>query len=234
MLLALHPSALFLTSALAAVIGAIMLTTVPAPRPSPRPFGLTFQRAWTAPLLVAVLALFQWGVIQTFVPIVAADLGLNPALLFTADAICVLASRIPSGWIADRYGPWRLAILGVVSMTLSPCVLLLPMTNGVLIAAGILNGVGAGLTLPPMLAQLSQRSDTQSRGTALAYFSVAFAIGVIGGASGGGLAYPLLGFHGLLVVGAALCVCGLGALLADSGALGRVWRRQAVYIEDSR
>jgi MFS family permease len=167
------------------------------------------------PLVVAVLAVTQWGVIQAFVPIEASAAGSNPSLLFTADAIAVLASRIPAGWIADRYGPFRLALVGVVSMSLSPVLLLLPLNDGVLILAGVLNGAGAGLTLPPMLAQLSRRSDAATRGTALAYFSVAFAVGIICGASGGGLLYPVLGFHGLLTLGALLCGFGLLALLRD-------------------
>jgi len=66
-----------------------------------------------------------------------------------------------------------------------------------------------------MLAQLSRRSDDRTRGTGLAYFSVAFAVGMIIGASGGGLLYPVLGFHGLLTLGALLCGCGILALLRD-------------------
>jgi MFS family permease len=201
------------------VLRLLAITTVPAPQPGRRPLGLTFRRAWLMPLLVAILSVVQWGVIQAFVPIEASAAGANPALLFTADAICVLASRVPAGWIADRYGPLRLALIGVVSMALSPCVLLFPLSNGVLVAAGILNGTGAGLTLPPMMAQLSLRSDQSTRGSALAYFSVGFAVGMIVGASGGGLLYPLLGFRGLLGVGAALCAGGVGILLADMRAL---------------
>jgi MFS family permease len=209
------PPSLFLTAAAAATVAGLAAATVPAAEPSRRPFGLTFQTAWLMPLVVAVLAVTQWGVIQAFVPIEASAAGSNPALLFTADAIAVLASRIPAGWIADRYGPFRLALVGVVGMTLSPILLLLPLNDGVLSLAGVLNGGGAGLTLPPMLAQLSRRSDDATRGTALAYFSVAFAVGIIFGASGGGLLYPVLGFHGLLTLGALLCGFGILALLRD-------------------
>jgi MFS family permease len=167
------------------------------------------------PILVAVLSVVQWGVIQTFVPIEASNADSNPSLLFTCDAISVLASRVPAGWMADRYGPLRLALIGVLVMSLSPVILLLPLNDPILALAGVLNGTGAGLTLPPMLAQLSQRSDAETRGTGLAYFSVAFAVGMIVGASGGGLLYPLLGFHGLLTVAAILCSCGVLALLQD-------------------
>jgi len=223
------PQALFLSAAAMASLAGLSATTVPARVPVKRPLALVFRTAWVMPLLVAVLSVAQWGVIQAFVPIEANAVGSNPALLFTADAISVLASRIPAGWIADRYGPFRLAMVGVVAMTLSPIVLLLPLKDPVLIIAGILNGAGAGLTLPPMLAELSRRSDEATRGTALAYFSVAFAVGMIVGASGGGLLFPLLGFHGLLEVGAVLCGFGIVALLRD-----RETMRLAVLIETSR
>jgi len=215
LLLGVGPRSLFLTAAALAAVAGFTVIGVPAAEPSKRPFGLTFRAAWLMPLLVGVLSVAQWGVIQAFVPIEASAANSNPALLFTADAIAVLASRIPAGWIADRYGPFRLALVGVIGMTLSPIVLLLPLNDGVLALAGVLNGAGAGLTLPPMLAQLSRRSDDRTRGTGLAYFSVAFAVGMIIGASGGGLLYPVLGFHGLLTLGALLCGCGILALLRD-------------------
>ena len=215
LLLGAGPPALFLSAAAMAVLGGLATVTVPAPTPHRRPFALVFRAARLLPLLVAVLSVVQWGVIQAFVPIEASAVGSNPALLFTADAIAVLASRVPAGWVADRYGPFKLALVGVVAMALSPVVLLLPLSDPVLIAAGILNGAGAGLTLPPMLAQLSRRSDDATRGTGLAYFSVAFAIGMIVGASGGGLLYPWLGFHGLLAASAALCGGGVVALVRD-------------------
>jgi MFS family permease len=223
------PNALFVAAASMAALAGLSASTVPAVASTQRPLALVFRTAWLMPLLVAVLSVAQWGVIQAFVPLEASAVGSNPALLFTADAISVLASRIPAAWIADRYGPFRLAMVGVIAMTLSPVVLLLPLNDPILITAGILNGVGAGLTLPPMLAQLSQRSDEATRGTGLAYFSVAFAVGMILGASGGGLLYPWLGFHGLLEVGAILCAGGLVALLRD-----RVTMRLVAPIETSR
>jgi MFS family permease len=220
------PDALFVTSAGLAGLSLAVIVSMPGLKVGRRPLGLTFRRAWLMPLLVAVLSVIQWGVIQAFVPIEASAVGANPAILFTADAICVLASRVPAGWIADRYGPLRLALIGVVAMALSPTLLLLPLNNSVLVGAGILNGIGAGLTLPPMLAQLSLRSDDSTRGSAIAYFSVAFAVGMIVGASGGGLLYPLLGFRGLLIVGAALCAGGVGVLLGDIRALGVLARER--------
>jgi len=219
-LLQRSPSALFGVAAACSAIAGLIVATIPAPAPGRRPFALTFQRGWLMPLGVGILSITQWGVITAFLPLAATEQNANPALLFTADAIAVLASRVPAGWIADRYGPLRLALVGVVMMALSPLLLLLPLTDGVLIGAGILNGGGAGLTLPPMLSQLSQRSDETRRGTALAFFSVSFAVGMILGSSVGGLLYPWLQFQGLLVVGAILCVGAVIVLLADA----IVWR----------
>jgi len=220
-LLQINPTALFGVAAACTLVGGLVVLSVPAPKPSGRRFGLTFQRAWTMPLLVGILSITQWGIITAFLPLAAAEQNANPALLFTADAIAVLASRLPAGWIADHYGPLRLALVGVVMMALSPLALLLPLTSGVLIVAGILNGGGAGLVFPPLLAQLSRRSDETRRGTALSYFTVSFALGMICGSSGGGVLYTTLGFSGLLVVGSLVCLCAVGVLLADAVA----WRR---------
>ena len=219
-LLERSPNAFFGVAAACAAVAGLIVATVPAPPASQRPFALTFQRGWLMPLGVGILSVTQWGVITAFLPLAAAEQHANPALLFTADAVAVLASRVPAGWIADRYGPLRLALVGVVCMALSPLVLLLPLNDGVLITAGLLNGAGAGLTLPPMLAQLSKRSDETRRGTALAYFSVSFAVGIILGSSVGGVLYPWLQFNGLLVVGAVLCLGAVIVLLADA----IVWR----------
>jgi MFS family permease len=219
-LLERSPSALFIAAALCAALASVIVVTVPAAVPSRRPFGLTFRRGWLMPLGVGILSITQWGVITAFLPLAASEQHANPSLLFTADAFAVLASRVPAGWIADRYGPFRLAFVGVVMMALSPLVLLLPLNDGVLILAGILNGSGAGLTLPPMLSQLTRRSDESRRGTALSYFSVSFAVGMILGSSVGGLLYRWLQFHGLLVVGSTLCLGAVAVLLVDA----LVWR----------
>jgi MFS family permease len=213
------PAALFgVGAALAILAGGATLTVAPVPT-TQRPMGLTFRRVWLMPLLVVFLAVPQWGVIQAFVPLEAAAVGSQPAILFTADAIAVLLVRIPAGWVADRSGPFWLAVSGVLAMTLSPLVLLLPLETWVLVTAGVLNGAGAGLTIPPMLAYLSRRSDDATRGTALAYFAMAFAIGMIVGAAGGGLAYDAVGFSGLLVLGAGCSLTSLGVLLRARGSL---------------
>jgi MFS family permease len=216
-LLQQQPNMLFVAAAAMAALAGLLTGRAPSVHTARRPFGLAFHSAWIGPLLVGILSVIQWGAIAAFLPINAVDAGSNPALLFTADAIAVLAARIPAGWMADRYGPMRLGLVGVIGMTLSVLSLLLPLNDGVLIVAGILNGGGAGLVLPPMLAQLSQRSNEATRGTALAYFSVAFAVGMILGSSAGGLLYPSIGFHGLLSIGAVLCAGGIVVLLTDDG-----------------
>ncbi len=211
------PPTMFGLAAGAAAISMVVASGVPAARPSRRPFRLTFRRAWLTPLLVNSLLIVQWGVILAFLPLNATEAGTNPGLLFSADAVAVLASRIPAGWAADRYGPLRLALAGITSTVMAVALLLLPLSDGLLIVSGALNGLGGGLVLPPMLAQLSYRSDDSTRGTGLAYFNVAFAIAMVVGSSVGGLLYPLLGFHGLLAAGAAICASGVLVALRDPG-----------------
>ncbi len=211
----LGPPAVFTTAVAGAVIAMVVVTLVPAPRPSGRPIHLTFRRAWVTPLAVNSLVVVQWGVIAAFLPLNATDAGTNPGLLFSADAVAVLASRVPAGWAADRYGALPLTLAGIVSTVAAVVLLLLPLNDGSLVLSGLLNGLGGGLVLPPMLAQLSYRSDDSTRGTALAYFNVAFAVAMVVGSSFGGLLYPWLGFRGLLAAAAAICATGVLVALRD-------------------
>ncbi len=211
----LGPKGLFYTAAAAAAIGIGIALLVPAPTTVKHPLRLTFRRAWLTPLLVNSLIVVQWGVIVAFLPLNAREAGSNPGLLFTADAIAVLASRIPAGWAADRFGPLRLALGGVVATVLSVALLLTPLTDATLILSGALNGLGGGLVLPPMLAQLSLRSDDRTRGTALSYFNISFALAFILGSSIGGILYGSLGFQGLLVAAAAICASASIVALRD-------------------
>jgi hypothetical protein len=75
--------------------------------------------------------------------------------------------------------------LGLLENAGPPALFLTASTLGT-VAAGMLDGTRAALTIPPMLAELSRRSNEAPRGTSLAFFSVASALGLIVGASGGG------------------------------------------------
>jgi MFS family permease len=200
------PNALFLASGGAAVLCLLASRGAPAASPHRRPLKLAFDRRWSGLLLVALLSEVQFGVLLAFVPIEAAAAGANPGLLFTVTASVLLASRVPAGWLADRFGGTRASLGGLAATAASVAVLLLPLNDVILAVSGMLNGLGTAFLLPPTLTRLSSQTHEAMRGTAMSYWTLAIALGIALGSGAGGVFHPLLGFHGLLLVSTALCL----------------------------
>src|SRR5207249_2812459 len=65
---------------------------------------------------IALLCVVYWGVITAFLPIeVPPDQVPNVGWFFAADALAVMAARIPTGYMADRFGARWLLVAGVAT-----------------------------------------------------------------------------------------------------------------------
>ena len=81
----------------------------------------------------------------------ATALGASPVELGTLNSIRSVVSSmiaIPSGWMADRYGPKRVLLLGLASIGVISAIYCLASNWWMLIPAIILYGAGQGLILP--------------------------------------------------------------------------------------
>ena len=90
-------------------------------------------------------------IVNTAVPAMAASLGVEPLSLkaVVASYIVSLAVGIPiSGWIADRFGTRRVFSSAVALFTLASIACGLSVNVTMLIAARILQGLGAALMTP--------------------------------------------------------------------------------------
>ena len=182
-----------------------------------RRFGLSYRTAWTLPLLMSILFVAHWGVVVAYLPQRAELAGASVGPFFAADALAIIALRVPTGWLADRVAPRRLVLAGLF-VTLVSLLLLLPRpTTTLLILAGIGTGAGGGLIVSPLLLELSRRSSDADRGSAFALFSVAFALALALGSVGGAPIVALGGFEPAMVAGIAGVVgAGLVALVDPS------------------
>jgi MFS family permease len=185
---------------------------------SPR-LRFVYRRAWTTPIVVILLYVAHWGVVIAYLPQRAHAAGADIGLFFVADALAVLLSRIPTGWLADRM-PSRLLVLAGLAMTaIAIALLVLPPTTPLLVIAGILTGGGAGLVITPLLVELSRRSDDDDRGTAFSLFSAALAAALVIGSIGGAPLVAIAGFEAALA--GTLLGLGLAAVAAIAdGAFG--------------
>lgn len=90
-------------------------------------------------------------IVNTAVPSMAASLQVSPLSLkgVVASYILSLAVGIPiSGWMADRFGTRRVFALAVAVFTLSSILCGLAVNVPMLVAARILQGVGAAMMMP--------------------------------------------------------------------------------------
>ena len=124
----------------------------PTSSAGPKAAALTVKRY--LPWVVAT-ALFMEQldstIVNTAVPSMAASLGVTPLSLkaVVTSYILSLAVGIPvSGWIADRYGTRRVFALAVAIFTLASVLCGLSVNVPMLVAARILQGLGAAMMTP--------------------------------------------------------------------------------------
>lgn len=174
-----------------------------------------WRSAWAAPIAVTVLYLVHWGVIIGYLPQRADAAGADVGLFFTADALALLALRVPGGYLAGRAGSLLLMLAGLGVTVAAMAILIQSPTTPLLILAGIASGAGAALLIPATTVELSRRSGDEDRGSAFALFSVAFAVGVSLGSLAIAPFIETIGFEVAISIGIAAVLVGVLVVLRD-------------------
>ncbi|WP_048439559.1 DHA2 family efflux MFS transporter permease subunit [Caenimonas sp. SL110] len=106
------------------------------------------------PWVVAIVLFMETldtTIVNTAVPSIAADLGVEPLSLkaVVASYILSLAVCIPiSGWMADRFGTRRVFFSAVSIFTIASLLCAIAQNPPMLVAARLLQGVGAAMMMP--------------------------------------------------------------------------------------
>jgi MFS family permease len=183
------------------------LRPMDAARSTTRRFRPAFRRSWSGPLAIVLLFVAHWGLVLAYLPQRADAAGAQVGLLFVADGLAIMLSRIPTGWLADRMPARTLVLAGLALTGVGVALLVLPPTTILLVVIGTCTGAGGGLVLTPVLVELSRRSDDADRGSAFSLLSAALAAALGLGSLG---AAPLLAVAGFEVA-AAVSLAGIGA-----------------------
>jgi MFS family permease len=194
---------------------------------APRRFGLALRPSWIPLIAIILLFIVHWGVVIAYLPQRAEAARADIGLFFAADGLAVLASRVPSGWLADRMRSVLLIILGLAITGVAILLLTLPPTTPLLIAAGLLSGVGGGLVMTPILVELSRRSADADRGSAFSLFSAALATALVIGSIGAAPIIETVGFEVAMLGGLVAVVGAAGVAAADRGLRARPPRHAA-------
>lgn len=223
----LHGVALAMTAVVAAGLALVLLipfhfqepdATDPATSVHPvarRHLGLAIRPSWIPLLAMVLLYIGHWGVIVAYLPQRAEAAGADIGLFFAADGIAVLLSRVPTGWLADHVRSVYLMVSGLALSGTSVVLLTAPPTTPLLIIAGLLGGVGGGLTMTPILLELARRSTDADRGSAFSLFSAALALALVFGSIGAAPIVQFLGFEAALLAGVAGIIAAALVALSD-------------------
>lgn len=198
--------------------------------------------ASAASLMVALDAM----VVSTALTEIGRELGASiEALEWTVNAYALsfAAFLLTAAVLGDRFGRRRLFVGGLVLFVVASAACAVASTIGWLIAARVVQGVGAAIIMPIALAQISAAFPPERRGWALGIYSSITALStvlgpIIGGVVTEGLAWQWIFWVNLPIglIAAALAAARLretfgakeaidlpGLVLATGGAFGLVW-----------
>lgn len=167
-------------------------------------------------------------------PAIRSGLGISLASIGTfvsAYGMARLIVDLPSGALVARLGPRNIAVVGVVLNGLSSVAAVFAPTFGLLLAARIGAGVGAGLLATVILSALSDVAPPEIRGRVMSLYQVANNLGIAIYPLIGGLVGSWFGWRAGFACGAIAAGLSGVVLTPVMGRLGRmtnpVGRRQA-------
>lgn len=210
----------FLPALFAALLGLMLvflLPTVAVRHATTRGFG--FDRAWIPLIIANALAVLYFGGIIAYLPLYLRQVhGPNAGIFFSADAVGVLLLRIPTGVLVDRRGTFLPKCLGLTVTLPGIALLAAPPSILTLVMSGAMTGIGAGLFITGIYADMAIRSTESNRGTAMSLSSAGFGAAIFAGSAISGLLIGPGGFDAIVAFGAVTCALALPfALIRRTG-----------------
>ncbi len=135
------------------------------------------------------MAVLDGTVVNTSLPKIMASfgIGLDKVQWIVTAYMLAMAVMLPtSGWLADKFGYKRMYFLGLLLFTSGSLLCGLSPNENALIAARIIQGMGAGTLQPLGMAIISREFPVRQRGLALGFWGIAAAASVSFGPTIGG------------------------------------------------
>ena len=145
----------------------------------------------------------------TFMKPFVAEVGLGSmATFFNAYSLSGVLLRLLFAGLPDRIGPKR-ALYPAMATLASGFVLLTCATRSAhVLAAGVLCGLGHGMTFPILMGLVVSRARDADRGAAMAIFTALFDLGMLIGGPAFGLLIDVRGYQAAFGLGGLLLVAG--------------------------
>jgi MFS family permease len=170
------------------------------------------------PAIVLLLVGITFGCLSTFVPLFIRDTGveLNVGLFYTAAAMGSFSARLLVGPASDRYGRGVFISLSLVLYVVSMVMLWRAHTASTFLAAGVIEGTGAGTLIPMMSALMADRSSVDERGRTFGICMIGFDTGIAMAGPLLGTVATYIGYRSLFGISSGLAFLGLLIFLTCS------------------
>jgi EmrB/QacA subfamily drug resistance transporter len=145
-------------------------------------------------LSATFMSLFDIFVVNVAAPSVSADLHASSAtleLIVGGYSFSYAAGLVTGGRLGDRFGRRALFLAGMTIFTVASALCGLAPSGALLVAARLLQGVGAAAMVPQVLALITVSFPPHERPRALSLFGVAIGLGAVSGQVLGGVLLDL-------------------------------------------
>ncbi|KAB1645299.1 DHA2 family efflux MFS transporter permease subunit [Gulosibacter chungangensis] len=136
-------------------------------------------------------------------PTIMAELETSMTATLWATSAFLLAYAVPlliTGRLGDRFGPRRLYVSGLVTFTLASLLCGLSPNIEVLIAARVVQGLGASMMTPQTMAVITRIFEPEERGSAMAVWGVTAGVATLFGPILGGFLLDGLGWEWIFFI----------------------------------
>nr|MCH9700665.1 DHA2 family efflux MFS transporter permease subunit [Actinomycetes bacterium] len=179
---------------------------------TPRPVGADPWPALWALLIGFFMILVDATIVAVANPAIMSSLGADYDAVIWVTSAYLLAYATPllvSGRLGDKYGPKNLYLVGLAVFTVASLWCGLSDTIGMLIAARVVQGVGAALLTPQTLSVITRIFPAQRRGVAMSVWGATAGVATLVGPLAGGVLVDNLGWQWIFIVNVPVGVIGL-------------------------
>src|SRR6478736_7872825 len=180
-------------------------------RHSPLAGGNPWNALW-AMLVGFFMILVDATIVAVANPSIMDKLGADYDSVIWVTSAYLLAYAVPllvAGRLGDRFGPKNLYLVGLSVFTLASLWCGLAGTIGMLIAARVVQGIGAALLTPQTLSTITRIFPPERRGVAMSLWGATAGVATLVGPLAGGVLVDHLGWQWIFFVNVPVGVIGL-------------------------
>lgn len=179
---------------------------------TPRARGANPWHALWALMIGFFMILVDATIVSVANPAIMAKLGAGYDAVIWVTSAYLLAYAVPlliAGRLGDRYGPKTMYLLGLAIFTVASLWCGMSDTIGMLVAARVVQGIGAALLTPQTMSVITRTFPAERRGVAMSVWGATAGVATLVGPLAGGVLVDHLGWQWIFIVNVPIGLIGL-------------------------